>query len=86
MLTASLTTYFSVLDLGFGGSIVKFVAQYRAKRDARGLNDIASTLFVDLQRDRRRRLRDLPASLAFNIEHVFSLAPDQLSHRAHRCC
>src|SRR5262249_9162775 len=36
MLTASLTTYFSVLDLGFGGSIVKFVAHYRAKRDARG--------------------------------------------------
>ncbi len=37
MLTASLTTYFSVLDLGFGGSIVKFVAYYRAKRDVRGL-------------------------------------------------
>jgi O-antigen/teichoic acid export membrane protein len=46
MLTASMTTYFSVLDLGFGGSIVKFVAYYRAKRDARGLNEIASTLFV----------------------------------------
>ena len=46
MLTASMTTYFSVLDLGFGGSIVKFVAHYRAKRDARGLNEIASTLFV----------------------------------------
>ena len=46
MLTASMTTYFSVLDLGFGGSIVKFIAQYRAKRDIHGLNDIASTLFV----------------------------------------
>ena len=45
MLTASMTTYFSVLDLGFGGSIVKFVAHYRAKRDVRGLNEIASTLF-----------------------------------------
>src|SRR5919205_3529850 len=46
MLTASMTTYFSVLDLGFGGSVVRFVAHYRAKRDARGLNEIASTLFV----------------------------------------
>src|SRR5439155_20477745 len=45
MLTASMTTYFSVLDLGFGGSIVRFVAHYRAKRDATGLNEIASTLF-----------------------------------------
>ena len=44
MLTASMTTYFSVLDLGFGGAIVKFVAQYRARRDVNGLNDIASTL------------------------------------------
>jgi O-antigen/teichoic acid export membrane protein len=45
MLTASMTTYFSVLDLGFGGSIVRFVAYYRARRDVRGLNEIASTLF-----------------------------------------
>jgi len=45
MLTASMTTYFSVLDLGFGGSTVKFVAHYRAKRDVQGLNEIASTLF-----------------------------------------
>jgi O-antigen/teichoic acid export membrane protein len=45
MLTASLTTYFSVLDLGFGGSIVRFVARYRARRDVGGLNEIASTLF-----------------------------------------
>ena len=45
MLTASLTTYFSILDLGYGGSIVRFVAHYRARRDARGLNEIVSTLF-----------------------------------------
>src|SRR5207247_3263734 len=45
MLTASLTTYFSILDLGYGGSIVRFVAHYRARRDARVLNEIASTLF-----------------------------------------
>ena len=29
-LTTSITMYFSVLDLGYGGALVKFVAQYRA--------------------------------------------------------
>jgi O-antigen/teichoic acid export membrane protein len=76
MLTASMTTYFSVLDLGFGGSIVKFVAHYRAKRDARGLNEIASTLFVIFS------IVGLVAYatflvLAFNIAHVFNVTPDQ---------
>jgi O-antigen/teichoic acid export membrane protein len=46
MLTASLNSYFSVLDLGYGGSITKFVAHYRARRDVESLNDILSTLFT----------------------------------------
>ena len=45
MLTASVTTYFSVLDLGYSGALVKFVAQYRARRDYRALNEILSTTF-----------------------------------------
>jgi O-antigen/teichoic acid export membrane protein len=45
MLTGSITAYFSVLDLGYGGALVKFVAQYRARRDIRALNEILSTLF-----------------------------------------
>jgi len=45
MLTTSVTAYFSVLDLGYGGALVKFVAQYRAKRDLRALNEILSTTF-----------------------------------------
>ena len=36
MLTASVTTYFSVLDLGYSGALVKFVAQYRARRMSQG--------------------------------------------------
>ena len=48
MLTASITAYFSVLDMGYSGALVKFVAQYRAKRDARALNEILSTTFVVL--------------------------------------
>ncbi len=31
VLTTSITAYFSVLDLGYSGALVKFVAQYRAK-------------------------------------------------------
>lgn len=46
MVAASITAYFSVLDLGYGGALVKFVAHYRAKRDAEAINDILSTLFV----------------------------------------
>ena len=76
MLTASMTTYFSVLDLGFGGSIVKFVAYYRAKRDARGLNEIASTLFVIFG------VVGVVAycvfvAVALNIGRVFAITPDQ---------
>jgi O-antigen/teichoic acid export membrane protein len=46
MLTASITTYFSALELGYGGAVIKFVAEYRAKRDAKALNEILSTLHV----------------------------------------
>jgi O-antigen/teichoic acid export membrane protein len=78
MLTASMTTYFSVLDLGFGGSIVKFVAHYRAKRDVRGLNEIASTLFGIFA------ITGTVAYLvfvviAFNIGHILNITPDQQS-------
>ncbi len=45
ILTTSITAYFSVLDLGYSGALVKFVAQYRARRDMRGLNEICSTTF-----------------------------------------
>ena len=46
MLTASITQYFTVLELGYGGAIVKFVAEYRAMKDARALNETLSTMFV----------------------------------------
>lgn len=45
MLTTSVTTYFTVLQLGYGGAIVKFVAEFRAKRDAQALNEVVSTMF-----------------------------------------
>jgi O-antigen/teichoic acid export membrane protein len=76
MLTASMTTYFSVLDLGFGGSIVKFVAHYRAKRDVRGLNEIASTLFVIFSTVGVVAY-GVFVLLAFNLGHVLNITPDQ---------
>ena len=45
ILVGSVTLHFSVLDLGYGGALVKFIAQYRAHRDSRALNEIASTMF-----------------------------------------
>ena len=76
MLTSSMTTYFSVLDLGFGGSIVKFVAHYRAKRDVRGLNEIASTLF-GIFAVVGCIAYGVFVLLALNIRHVVNVGPDQ---------
>lgn len=45
VLTTSITAYFSILDLGYAGALVKFVAQYRARRDPRALNEVLSTTF-----------------------------------------
>jgi O-antigen/teichoic acid export membrane protein len=46
MLTASVTAYFSVLELGYGSAVIKFVAEYRTRRDVRALNEILSTLMT----------------------------------------
>jgi O-antigen/teichoic acid export membrane protein len=46
LMTASVTVYFSVLDLGYGSALVRYVARYRALGDARAINETASTLFV----------------------------------------
>jgi O-antigen/teichoic acid export membrane protein len=46
MLTASVTTYFSALELGYGQAAVKFIAEYRARKDVRALNEILSTLMT----------------------------------------
>lgn len=43
-LTASITWFFGVLDLGYGSALVKFVAQYRAWRHRSALNEIVSTV------------------------------------------
>jgi O-antigen/teichoic acid export membrane protein len=77
MLTASITSYFSILDLGYGGVLVRFVAQYRAWRDAAAINQIISTLFF-LFAGVGLVTYGVAAAIAFNLDHLFRLAPDQV--------
>ncbi|HET7220265.1 MAG TPA: oligosaccharide flippase family protein [Vicinamibacterales bacterium] len=77
MLTSSITTYFSMLDLGYGGALVRFVAQYRARRDASSLNEILSTLSLVYTCIGALTYAGVIA-IAFNLHLVTSLTPDQV--------
>ncbi len=77
MLTASVTTYFSVLDLGYSGALVKFVAQYRARRDVRALNEILSTTFYVFTTFGAVTYV-VAIVLAVYLDHLFHLTPDQI--------
>jgi O-antigen/teichoic acid export membrane protein len=76
MLIGSFTIHFSLLDLGYGGAIVKFMAHYRAHRDARALNEIASTLFVVFAGIGVLTYA-AAATVAFNLGDLFHLQPGQ---------
>jgi O-antigen/teichoic acid export membrane protein len=77
-LTTSITAYFSMLDLGYGGAIVRFVAQYRARRDARALNEILSTLAI-IYLAIGVVAYAIVLVVAFNLTWVMALTPDQVS-------
>ena len=76
MLAASVTVYFSILDFGYGGALVRFVAEYRARRDAKGLNEILSTLFFVLVAVAAAAYA-IAALIAFNLDLFFKLTPEQ---------
>lgn len=76
MLVGSVTIHFSVLDMGYGSAIVKFVAQYRAHKDARALNEIASTMFF-LFAAIGVAAYLVVVGLAFNLDHVFKITAEQ---------
>jgi O-antigen/teichoic acid export membrane protein len=78
MLAASVTAYFSVLDLGYSGALVKFVALYRAKRDVGALNEILSTLFF-LFAGFGMLTYLVAIVIAMYLDRVFHLTPDQTS-------
>lgn len=76
VLLASITVHFSVLDLGYGGALVKFMAQYRAHRNARAINEIASTLFFVFLAIGLMAYA-VAAVVAFNLDHLFRITPEQ---------
>ena len=76
MLTAGVTIHLSILDLGYSGAMVKFIAQYRAYKDSRALNEIASTLFY-LFAAFGVLAYLVVIGLAFNLEHVFRITAAQ---------
>ena len=76
VLTASITVQFSMLDLGYSGALVKFIAQYRAYRNVQGLNEIASTLFFVFTAVGCVAYAVVVA-VAFNLESLFRLTPAQ---------
>jgi O-antigen/teichoic acid export membrane protein len=76
-LTTSITMYFSVLDLGYSGAVVKFVAEYRAKQDTRALNQTLSTTFY-LFAGFGVVTYLVAMVLAAYIDRVLHLTPDQI--------
>jgi O-antigen/teichoic acid export membrane protein len=77
-LTASITIHFSLLHLGYGGSMVKFMAQYRAQKSVQAVNEIASTLFFVFAAAGVLAY-GIAVLVAFNIDAVFHLTPAQAS-------
>jgi O-antigen/teichoic acid export membrane protein len=76
VLLGSITVHFSVLDLGYAGALVKFMAQYRAHRNAQALNEIASTLFFVFSAIGVVAY-GVAIVVAFNLIHIFHITPEQ---------
>ncbi len=75
VLTTSVTWFFGVLDLGYGGAVVKFVAQYRAWRDRSALNEILSTIAVVFTGIGVVCLF-VTGILAWRIDSIFNIRPE----------
>jgi O-antigen/teichoic acid export membrane protein len=76
ILTGSVTAHFSILNMGYGGALVKFVAHYRARRDERALNEIASTLLVIFAAIGCVAY-GVAAIVAFHLDSLFRMTPEQ---------
>jgi len=75
-LMAAVTVHFSLLDLGYGGALVKFVAQYRAWRDRSALNEILSTMAVVFTGVGLVTF-GVTALVASRLQSFFAIGPDQ---------
>jgi O-antigen/teichoic acid export membrane protein len=76
MLAASIVSYFPLLDLGYGGSLERFVAHYRARRDASAINEICSTLLFLFTASGVVAMA-IVAGIAWNLGSLFGLDPAQ---------
>ncbi len=76
ILVASVTVYFSMLDLGYGVANVRFAAKYRAQGDATALNEIASTMFCMFSGVGIVAFL-LAIVIALNLERIFPLTGEQ---------
>lgn len=76
VLLGSVTMHFSAFEMGNSGALVKFMAQYRARNDARAINEIASTMFVTFGLIGLTSYA-LLCGVAFNLEHLFNLTAAQ---------
>ncbi|HET7287311.1 MAG TPA: oligosaccharide flippase family protein, partial [Pyrinomonadaceae bacterium] len=77
ILVASVTVYFSMLDLGYGVAQVRFAAKYRAHGDARALNEIASTMFCMFSGVGLLTFA-LAILISFNLQRLFPLTAEQV--------
>lgn len=77
MLAASVTAYFTVLDMGYGSAVVRFVAEFRTRRDARALNETLSTMFLVFT-GLAIVCYLLAIVVAIYLPALFSLAPEQV--------
>ena len=75
-LTSSVTWFFGVLDLGYGGALVRFVAQYRAWRDRAALNEVVSTIAIVFAGVGAFCFA-LTAVLAWRLESLFNIEAGQ---------
>src|SRR5215510_8856860 len=75
-LTASITAYFSMLDLGYGVAQERFVAHYRARRDSESLNRVLSTLFFVFAVIGLLTLL-IAGVVACSLQHFLSITPQQ---------
>ena|GEM_PF-999209 len=76
ILAASVTMYFSMLDLGYGDAQVRFAALYRARRDSKSLNQVVSTLFFVFAGIGLIAF-GIAVLIAFHLQNIFNLTPDE---------
>ena len=76
MLAASIVAYFPILDLGFNGTLERFVAHYRTRREPQAISEIASTLVLMFAGLGLVALAII-AGIAWNLGSLFELDPER---------